>query len=261
MLRLRHPIACFGPADADIRAYIVPEAMNDLPYRDPKEIRDEFLRRADEGYKKFSDTVTVPGDHAVIGIRMPLIKRFAKDICAGDWRTYLDTVGDEYHEDLLLRGLIISYAKTDIDEKFRLIRDFVPEMDNWAVCDSFAMSFRIPKKDTDAYWELAIPYLDTNREFQIRFAIVMMLAHFVDKEHIDRIIGYMDSIKHPGYYVKMAAAWCICECFLKFPDKTMGFLKNNTLDNFTFGKALSKITDSFRVDDGTKGIIRAMRRK
>jgi len=235
--------------------------MNDAPRRGPKEIRDELLRKAEGGYRKFSDAVTVPDKHKVIGIRMPLIKQFAKDICAGDWKEYLDAIEDEYHEDLLLRGYIISYAKTDLDEKFRLIREFVPKMDNWAVCDSFTMSFKIPKKDTDAYWRFSIPYLDTNEEFQIRFAVVMMLAHFVDKEHIGNIIGYMDSIKHPAYYVKMAVAWCICECFLKFPEETMGFLKNNTLDNFTFSKALSKITDSFRVGDDMKNVIRTMRRK
>jgi len=227
----------------------------------PKEIRKRLLENSEEGYKKFSDAVTVPGGHKVIGIRMPVIKQFAKEICAGDWRSYLNEIKDEYHEDLLLRGFIISYAKTESEEKFRLMRKFIPVMDNWAVCDSFTMSFKIPKKDADAYWDFAMPYLDTKEEFQIRFAIVMMLAHFVDEKHIKDIIGHMNSIEHPAYYVRMAIAWCICECFLKFPEETMGFLKNNALDKFTFNKALSKITDSFRVSDNVKETIRSMRRK
>ena len=235
--------------------------MNDAPGERPEDIRKRMFKNAEGDYKKFSDTVTVPGKYKILGIRMPIIKQFAKDICGGDWRSYLNEIKDEYHEDLLLRGYIISYAKTDLNEKFRLIRDFVPIMDNWAVCDSFTMSFKIPKNDMKAYWDLALPYLDTGEEFQIRFAVVMMLAHFIDGEHIKDVIGYMDSIKHPAYYVKMGVAWCIADCFIKFPEITMGYLRNNTLDKFTFNKALSKITDSFRVSDGAKAEIRSMRRK
>ncbi|MCL2143134.1 MAG: DNA alkylation repair protein [Methanomassiliicoccaceae archaeon] len=203
----------------------------------------------------------MPAGHAVIGIRMPIIKQFAKDICSGDWRSYLDRTKDEYHEDLLLRGFIISYAKTDIEEKFRMIREFVPKMDNWAVCDSFSMSFKIAKKDKDEFWDMIIPFLETGEEFQIRFAVVMMLAHYVDEDHITDVIRYMDDVKHPAYYVKMAVAWCLSDCFIKFPEETMRYLKNNKLDDFTFNKALSKITDSFRVSDEIKKEIRGMRRK
>ncbi|MDR0198397.1 MAG: DNA alkylation repair protein [Methanomassiliicoccaceae archaeon] len=227
----------------------------------PDEIRKRLLGNAEDGYKKFSDVITVPGDHPIVGIRMPVIKQFAKDICKGDWASYLNETDDEYHEDLLLRGFIISYARTDLDERFRMIRSFVPKMDNWAVCDSFSMSFKISKRDADAFWNFVIPFLDTGEEFQIRFAVVMMLAHFVDEEHINDVIGYMDSIKHPAYYVKMGVAWCIADCFIKFPEITMSYLKDNALDDFTFNKALSKITDSFRVSDDAKNDIRRMRRK
>ncbi|MDR0334525.1 MAG: DNA alkylation repair protein [Methanomassiliicoccaceae archaeon] len=227
----------------------------------PMEIRERLLQNAEGDYKKFSDVIVVPGGHKILGIRMPVIKQTAKDICAGDWRSYLDDIEDVYHEDLLLRGFVISYAKTDIEEKFRLIREFVPKLDNWAVCDSFSMSFKIPKRETGAFWDFILPFLDTNKEFQIRFTIVMMLAHFVDNAHIDDVIGFMDSIKHPAYYVRMAVAWCIADCFIKFPKETAAYLRKNTLDDATFNKALSKITDSFRVSDGAKEEIKKMRRK
>jgi len=233
---------------------------NGMTSEGPKEMRRKLFENADGDYKKFNDTIIVPGKHRIIGIRMPLIKQFAKDVCKGDWRSYLNEIRDEYHEDLLIRGFIISYARTDIEERFRLIRSFVPKIDNWAVCDSFTMSFK-SKKERDAFWDLIIPYLDTDEEFQIRFAIVTMLAQFIDEEHINAILGYMDSIKHPAHYVRMGVAWCIADCFIKFPEITMRYLKSNTLDDLTFNKALSKITDSFRVGDDVKATIRSMRRK
>ncbi len=59
----------------------------------------------------------------------------------------------------------------------------------------------------------------------------------------------------------MAVAWTISICYIKFPKQTMEYLKNNTLDNFTYNKALQKITESLRIDKETKTIIKSMKRK
>jgi len=50
-------------------------------------------------------------------------------------------------------------------------------------------------------------------------------------------------------------------CFVKYPGKTMKFLRDNNLDDWTYNKALQKIVESYRVDDNTKTIIRAMKRR
>lgn len=71
----------------------------------------------------------------------------------------------------------------------------------------------------------------------------------------------LDKIKHEGYYVKMAVAWAVSICYVKHPVTTMKYLKNNTLDCFTYNKALQKITESYRVDRETKDLIRGMKRK
>ncbi len=63
------------------------------------------------------------------------------------------------------------------------------------------------------------------------------------------------------YYVKMAVAWAISMAYVKQPEVTMQYLKNNTLDDFTYNKALQKITESYRVDPETKQMIRSMKRK
>ena len=49
-------------------------------------------------------------------------------------------------------------------------------------------------------------------------------------------------------------------CFIKFPDKTMKYLKQSKLDNWTYNKSLQKIIESLRVDKETKDIIRSMKR-
>jgi 3-methyladenine DNA glycosylase AlkD len=227
----------------------------------PAEIRERFLRNAESGYKDFSNNVVVPKDHGIIGIRMPLIKQYAKDVCKGDWQRYLNDAAEEYHEDLLLKGFIIAYARTDQEERFRLIKEFVPKMDNWAVCDSFCSAIKVNKKNAASFWDLLLQFIDSDKEFQKRFAVAMMRFHFINTEYAGEVIQHMDTTDDDAYYVKMAVAWCLSECFIKFPEETMRYLRNNKLDDFTFNKALSKITDSYRVSDDIKEEIRAMRRK
>jgi 3-methyladenine DNA glycosylase AlkD len=84
---------------------------------------------------------------------------------------------------------------------------------------------------------------------------------YIEYAYIDEVLDIYDNIKHDGYYVKMAIAWALSVCFVKFPDKTMAYFKNNTLDDFTYNKALQKIIESNRVSTENKVIIKAMKRK
>ena len=89
----------------------------------------------------------------------------------------------------------------------------------------------------------------------------MLLTHFITEERIETVLERLDTIRHEGYYVKMALAWALSVCFIKFPERTLRYLQNNRLDDETFNKALQKIIDSFRVDRKTKDVIRSLRRK
>ncbi len=101
-----------------------------------------------------------------------------------------------------------------------------------------------------------------NKKFtEIRFGVVMAMAHYIDEEYIDNVLQWMDRISHEGYYVKMAVAWALSVCYVKFPQKTMNYLKENHLDDFTYNKALQKIIESYRVSTEDKEIIRSMKRK
>ena len=97
-------------------------------------------------------------------------------------------------------------------------------------------------------------------EYEIRFGVVMAMQYFIDEEHIEELFSLYNAIRHEGYYVRMGVAWALSVCFVRFPERTLAYLKQNTLDNFTYNKALQKIIESYRVDAGTKDVIRAMKR-
>lgn len=221
------------------------------------DLRSRLFAEKDEKYREFSMKL-IPGCENMIGVRTPVLRAIAKEICRGDWRSVLKEIGTEYQEEKVVRGLVISSAKMDLDERMDLIREFVPLIDNWAVCDLF--DFRPRKGESEEYFRFAKGYIGREEEYASRFGIVTMMK-FIDEEHIDEIIGLMDSVRHDGYYVKMAVAWTLSMCYVKFPERTEAYLGDCGLDRFTYNKTLQKIVESLRVDDATKSRIKGMRRK
>jgi 3-methyladenine DNA glycosylase AlkD len=223
-------------------------------------IKQKLRSLADEKYGKFSAGL-IPGADNMLGVRLPDLRKLGKELSKGDWRAYLADADDEYYEETMLQGIVIGLVKTDIEESLQLVADFIPKISNWGICDSFCAGLGFVKRNKPRIWEFLKTYTDSDREFELRFASVMLMDYFIDGEYIGDVLKLLDGIRHEGYYVKMAVAWALSVCFVKFPEKTMEYLKNNSLDNFTYNKALQKITESNRVDGNTKNLMRSMKRK
>lgn len=223
-------------------------------------IREQLFELSDEKYQRFQRKLCPDTDN-IIGVRIPSLRKLAKEIAKGDWREYLKVAEDEYYEEAMLQGMVIGYSKADITEMLNYIQDFIPKINNWAVCDSFCSGLKYTKKNKDTLWEIIKTYLHSKKEFEIRFAVVMLLGYYIEEKYIDKVLLLLDKVKHEGYYVKMAVAWTISICYIKFPGQTMKYLNTNSLDNFTYNKSLQKITESLRVDKETKVLIKGMKRK
>ena len=89
----------------------------------------------------------------------------------------------------------------------------------------------------------------------------MLMSYYLTEEYIDKVLAIYDTIKHDGYYVKMAIAWAISVAYVKFPQKVMALLKQNHLDDFTHNKAIQKMIESYRVEKEVKEEIKNMKRK
>ena len=188
-------------------------------------LKDKLFELSDEKYKKFHSGLC-PNTDNIIGVRLPKLREIAKEIAKGDWKDFLATSSNDYYEEVMINGLVIAYAKCDVDEKLNYIESFVPKIDNWAICDSFCNSLKFVNKNKEKVWEFIQPYLKSNKEFEIRFAVVIILNYYITEDYIDLVLETLDEVKHEGYYVKMAVAWAISLCFVKFEEKTMNYLKN-----------------------------------
>lgn len=222
------------------------------------DIREQLLTMCNAKYSKFSASL-IPGVDNIIGIRLPVLRKIAIEIACADWRTYLATADDKYFEERMLQGFVIGYAKCEIAEKLSHTAQFIPKIDNWAVCDCFC--WRLKRAERDAMWDFIQPYFLSQQPYDVRFAVVMALGNFIDEQHLKALLRLLDNIRFDHYYVRMAVAWAVSVCFVKFPEQTMNYLHSCSLDDWTYNKSLQKIVESRRVDLSTKDVIRSMKRR
>ncbi len=223
-------------------------------------VREFLVAHADAGYASFSSSL-VPGALPMLGVRLPVLRALAREIAAGDWQTYLAEAAGDTFEEVMLQGLVTGMARMPFDEQMGRMAAYVCKITDWALCDSPTMSFKFVRRRRKEVWTFLQPYLYSEGEFTRRFAIVLLLAHFITDDFIDRVLEACVSVSSQGYYVMMARAWLVAECFIKYPERTRSLLAGGALDDATQNKAIQKIVDSFRVPEGDKNWARALRRK
>lgn len=161
----------------------------------------------------------------------------------------------------MIEGLVIGYLKISFNEKIKYLEKFIPKIDNWAICDTVSSSLKVKKNEKEELWNYLQKYINSKKEFEIRFVVVMWLFHFMEAEYIDRILVQLDTLYNEDYYTKMAIAWLVSIGLIKYKEKTMEFLEYSKIDDFTYNKALQKAVESYRVNDEMKDVYRSMKRK
>ena len=217
------------------------------------DVKKRILEMSDEKYRQFHSKL-VPDTNNILGIRMPKLRAYAKELAKIP--DILSSDNDIYYEETLLRGMIIGYLSTDVETRLKMISDFVPQIDNWAVCDSFCSTLRYANKNRECVWDFIQPYAHSQKEFEQRFCAVMLLDYFVNTEYIDRTLALLTEINTSQYYSSMAVAWALAECFIKFREKTEPFINKNSFDEMTLKRTIRKICDSYRVDENVKRLMR-----
>ena len=230
------------------------------------EIKMRLEQIAEEDYKKFNENL-LPGTEHVLGVRMPKLRALAKEVAKEDFRTYLDEAHEKisadkgsYHEEIMLEGLVIAYAKMELEERFFYLDRFVPKIHNWAVCDCCSNTYKFMEKYQEESFAYIDKYLHSQREYELRFGIVSLLEHFMNDTYIDQVLAICECTRHEGYYVKMAVAWTLSICYVKYPAKTRMFLEKNTMDDFTHNKTIQKIRESYRVSKEVKEELKKLKR-
>ena len=225
-----------------------------------KKIKEKLFELADEKYKNFHSGLC-PGNDNIIGVRVPILRNYAKELSRKyDIEELLSQIDSEYYEEIILQGMLIGLSNEEFSKTKKNIENFVPKIDNWAICDVFCSGLKIVKKNKEEMFSFIQKYLKSDKEFEIRFAVVIILDYYIEKEYLKKIFEIFDSITCNKYYVQMAIAWAISVCLVKFYDESVEYLKNCKLDKFTYNKSLQKAIESYRITIEQKEFLRLMKR-
>jgi 3-methyladenine DNA glycosylase AlkD len=228
-----------------------------------EQLRADILSRMkelqEEDYKNFTANL-VPGidRDKMLGIRIPNLRKLASEILKKDpqaVRLYLEALSNGNPSELLyeekqLWGIILGKANMTDEERMKQYRPFVKVIDNWAVCDIACTTLPAIKRNPEPWLDFILSYV--HKEYEIRFGVVMLLANFIDAEHIDHVLLELSRVKHPAYYVTMALGWTLAACYVKFPQKTESLLAEGSLSKEIQNKTIQKIRESNSVSKENK---------
>lgn len=223
------------------------------------DFRCELFKLSSDKYRDFQKKI-VPNIPNIIGVQIPKIRKFSKKLSYEEKMYFLDISKKEYLEEKILMGFIICDLKLDINDILKYTKEYVDLIDNWCVCDIFCSSFHITNKYLDAIFNFIQDYLYSDKEYYIRFGLVMLLYYFINDNYVDDVFNIISSVNCKNYYDKMALAWLISTLYTKYSDRTINFLKSCNLDKFTHNKSIQKIIESNKVSDKEKNYIRNLKK-
>ena len=226
------------------------------------DIKEILLSHKDSKYSEFSSGL-IPGENAIIGVRLPILRKIAKEIANGDYKDYLMNSCNDmcYFEEIMLKGMVIGCLKVEDEEYWKLVYDFVPLINNWSVNDSFCAGLKRTSKQLDFVWDFLQRYLNSDKEFELRFGIVMLMDYFLVDEYAHKAIEVVASKSHKEYYARMAIAWFMATAYAKFPHYTMNAMNNRKFDDWTYNKSIQKMLESNRIGAEEKSVLRNMKIK
>lgn len=154
----------------------------------------------------------------VLGLHIPDMKKIARELAAGDGMPAMlegfETAGQGlYYEEKLVWGLMLDCMKVPLADRLLHLERFVPQIDNWAVCDTVCGASKwVTRRDRmsvagkggrisssggasgvrEAVWDFLERWWGSEREFEVRFAVIMAMCHFLSPEWLDRVFGKID---------------------------------------------------------------------
>ena len=200
----------------------------------------------EDKYKEFHQSLVLNSKYQMLGIRLPIMRKIAKEISKTNIVEFLNVSEDNYYEEIMIQGLVISNIK-DEETFYKYHKNHIKKIDNWALCDTYCNSIKIVKKYEEKYFKEALKMSLNKDEFISRIGLIMILSHFINKKNLDKIFNTLNKINSNKYYINMAEAWLLCELFIKYKEDTLKYFETHNLNKFTINKTISKIHDSYRV--------------
>lgn len=223
-----------------------------------EEIRARLFENQDEKYKAFHSRLipNVPPEK-IIGVRTPIVRKLAKEYSKStEIGQFLNDLPHKYYDENNLHGFIIADFK-DYDSTIKHVNALLPYIDNWATCD--LLSPKAFRKNRDRLKSDIETWLSSDEVYTKRFAIEMIMSHFLDEDFDESYLPRIAEIRSDEYYIKMMQAWFFATALAKQWDCAVKIIEERRLDEWTHRKAIQKSVESFRITKKQKEYLKSLK--
>ena len=223
------------------------------------EIQEYLLSQKDQKYRDFTLPL-IPNidEKTFIGVRLPIIKKYAKQLEEEKRIKFMNSLPHQYHEENLLHAFILSNIK-DYDEFIKYVDKFLPYVSNWSTSDTICNKHLFKYKD-----KLIVKvyeWLKSDELYRVRYAVKCLMNYYLDEDFKEEHIQKVREIKLDDYYVKMMIAWYLATGLAKQYDYFVKVIEEHQFDYFIHNKAIQKAVESYRVIEEHKGYLKTLKVK
>lgn len=222
------------------------------------EIQERLFALRDEKYRDFNASLIPTVDKSiVIGVRVPALRKLAKELKgSAQAAQFMAALPHHYHEENLLQALLINEIK-DFEGCMEALELFLPFVDNWAVCDMLGP--KVLAKDKEELMERILLWLESPHAYTQRFAMCMLMSHFLDGDFKEEYLGLVAGVESEEYYVRMMQAWYFATALAKQYDSAVKYIEGRRLESWTHNKSIQKARESFRVSPEHKEYLKTLK--
>lgn len=221
-------------------------------------IQTKLFRLQDVGYGDFhSKLMPNIAREKIIGIRVPVLRRFVKELSEAEKEDFLQQLPHNYYEENNLHGLIIMESR-DYGSCIGELERFLPYIDNWATCDMLRP--KILRKHLPELLEKIYQWLVSEDTYTVRLAIGFLMSFYLDDEAYQReYLAKVAEVSSKEYYVRMMVAWYFATALAKQYQDALPYMQKGRLEEWTRRKAIQKALESRRVSPEHKEYLRNFR--
>lgn len=222
------------------------------------DLTNRLMVLADEKYADFQAKLTpTVARERFIGVRVPAARKLAKEVYkSGEYEAFLSDLPHKYFDENMLHGLILSEYK-DYDACIQKVDDFLPYVDNWAVCD--ILSPKSFKKNRDKLIQKILEWTESDRAYTVRFGLEMLMTHFLDEDFQVEYLKIPAKVRSEEYYVNMMIAWFFATALAKQWSDAIPYIENRVLEPWTHNKTIGKARESYRLADDEKEYLKTLK--
>lgn len=223
------------------------------------EIQRFLLSNVDPKYRAFTLPL-IPNveEKSFLGVRLPVIKKYAKELGVAERNEFLDALPHQYHEENILHAIILSNIK-DYEEFISRVDAFLPFVTNWSVCDAICNK-HLNKHKHELINEV-YKWLKSSETYRVRYAVKCLMNYYLGDDFQEEHLRKVTEVKLEDYYVKMMIAWYLATGLAKNYESFIKAIEERRFESTTHNKAIQKAVESYRVSEEHKNYLKTLKAK